>query len=90
MSEKEYKGDDPGTRMLRVTKITSFIFETGIRVEFFPITNVPGFTHKVFVMETADGKFKFVAKDWFSPVAGRISKKTAKFFYDKHIGHSKG
>jgi hypothetical protein len=65
---------------MKITQVTTFIFGDGTRVEFYPITDAPGFTHKVYVLRD----FKVAAKDWFSPVAGRISKKVARFYFEKH------
>ena len=65
---------------MKLTQVATFINEAGIRVEFYPISDCPGFTHKVFVLRD----FKVIAKDWFAPVNGRISKKTAAFYFEKH------
>lgn len=67
---------------MTITQIKAFAFGDGSRIEFCPASDIgPGFTHKVYVLRD----FKVVAKDWFSPVAGKISKKVARFYYEKHI-----
>ena len=66
---------------MKITKVTGFHFPDGTRVEFVPIKDTPGFTHRVWII----GKgFTLIAKDWFSPVNGKLSAKFAQFYYEKH------
>ena len=73
---------------MKVTKVHTYIFENGVRVEFYPISDVPGCTHKVHLLCLVDGhEFWRIAQDWFTPTAayGVPSIKAARFYYDKHI-----
>lgn len=70
------------TVTLKITSVDTFIFEDGVRVEFFPISDTPGCTHRVYILKA----FQLVAKDWFAPTYAIKSpgKKAALFYYTKH------
>lgn len=66
----------------KITRIETFIFEDGTRVEFAPLDNAPPCTHRVYIMK----RFHIVTKDWFAPTHAikNPSKKAALFYYEKH------
>lgn len=55
--------------------IPKFIAEDGTTIEFHPVNDVPGFTHRVVINGQA-------VRDWLGH--GKPSAKAAHFFYDKH------
>lgn len=61
--------------------IPKFVAEDGTTVEFFPVDDVPGFTHRVVI----DGQ---AVREWLG--RGRPSAKAARFFYEKHRLHTLG
>ena len=63
------------------TKVTEYIAET-VTIRFVPISNVPGFTHKVLIIRNDDRKV--IKKDWLGSDF-KVSEKAAKYFYEKHI-----
>jgi hypothetical protein len=66
----------------KITKIETFLFDDGTRVEFAPISNAPPCTHRVYIMK----RFQIVAKDWFVPTHAikNPGKAAALFYYEKH------
>lgn len=57
--------------------IPKFEAEDGTTVEFRPVNDVPGFTHRVIINGVA-------VRDWLG--RGKPSADAARFFFDKHAG----
>jgi hypothetical protein len=69
------------TTAIKITAVACFIFGNGIRVEFLPVEDVPGFTHKVYVLSVR-GNMTVLATDWYA--RKKPAKKDALFYYEKH------
>ena len=49
-------------------------------VRFIPVANVPGYTHRVVLL---DHSRRLLATDWLTK-GTRITHKVAEYYYDKH------
>ncbi len=66
-------------------RIDSFIM-SGVRIEFVPTDNVPGYTHKVLIWRFIADRTETIAKDWFAPVESKTPTiRAARYYYEKHV-----
>lgn len=63
---------------MKFTKVIRFEAD-GIAVDFRPVADVPGFSHKVLILRGRD----IIAKDWLGDHAAP-SAKMAAFYCEKH------
>jgi hypothetical protein len=76
-----------GSEDIKITKIPCFQFEDGVRVEFLPVKERPGFSHKVVVLSAERA---VLAIDWFGIIALyhqllAPNSQDALFYYEKYI-----
>ncbi len=66
---------------MKFTKVTTYYCD-GIGISFHPVNNVPGFSHKVAIVNG----YTTIAKDWLSDDKdhGGVSPKSAAYFWQKH------
>lgn len=62
-------------RCAEIRVVVTYHHRDGRTLHFYPVSNVPGFSHRVII---DDVPFSWLSSDC------KPSKKTAKFFFDEH------